>query len=265
PGRNICQGDSGGPAFYQIDGVDTVIAVNSYGSNFCMNRSYGARTDSHADEGLLEVLAAWSGPCPRDGTCDESADCGEFPDPDCDGCGFDGFCLAGCERLDLDCPVAGLAGDFCSSNDECESRLCAPAPEDEHVMYCSVPCDPEAGPNGGCEPPLTVCGQGPGGEYTCQFNGGTPGIQGAPCTTGDDCRSGVCHEEHDICIEQCGDGLPECRDPFVCEEVSSGVRACVPDEGGGCGCAAPGAGGGGATGALILLGWLLIGRGRRRR
>ena len=267
PGRNICQGDSGGPALYRIDGVDTVIAVNSYGSNFCMNRSYGARTDAHADEGLLEVLAAWSGPCAQDGTCDPDADCGEFPDPDCDGCGLDGFCLADCPRLDLDCPVVGRAGEFCSEGDDCESRVCVPAPEDERVLYCSTRCDPALGPTGGCEAPFGICLEGPDGEHHCAYSGTTPGIQGAPCSLDDDCRSGVCHPLDDrdrICIEQCGDGLPECREPYECRSLSGGVSACLPSEEGGCGCSAPGPSGG-TAGAVLLLGWLLnLGRRRRR-
>jgi hypothetical protein len=265
PGRNICQGDSGGPALYRIDGVETVIAVNSFGSNFCMNRSYGARTDAHAHEGLLEVLAAWSGPCAHDGVCDPDLDCGEFPDPDCDACGLDGFCLGGCSRLDLDCPVVGHAGDFCAIGDDCESRVCVPTPEDERVLYCSRRCDPAIEPNGGCTLPLTVCRQADDGDHYCSYNGVTPGIQGAPCSLASDCRSGVCHAELRICIEQCGDGLPGCRDPFECTVLSGGVSACLPADGGGCGCAAPGGAGGGTAGAVLLLGWLLNLRRRRRR
>jgi hypothetical protein len=265
PGRNICQGDSGGPSLLDIDGTETVIAVSSFGSNFCMDRSYGARTDAHAEEGLLEVLAAWSGPCQQDGECNDTADCSEFPDPDCDQCGFDGFCAGGCERLDLDCPLSSRPGEFCNSAEDCESRLCIASPEDERVKYCSQRCE-QATTERDCDLPLTVCTAGEGG-HVCRFGTGTPGIQGAPCNDGGDCRSGVCHSAERICIEQCGGNLPTCREPFVCKEISGGVSACVPEDEGGCGCAARGGSGPVGRGApllLLALGWLWN-RSRKRR
>jgi len=259
PNLNICQGDSGGPTLLDNGDSEVVLAVSSYGSNFCMDRSYCTRTDVHLDDGLREVVAAWTEPCDADGTC-VTEGCGDFEDPDCNECGFDGFCLAGCPTLDLDCPVTGRDGDFCEDADGCESRLCIAALDDASVSYCSVECDPGT-PGGGCQPPLTVCQEADDGNAYCYYNGITPGTQGAPCSTGDDCRSGVCHPDLDICIEECGDGLPECREPYHCGEVG-GSMACVPEEeGGGCGCRA----GGGdlpGIGVLVLLLGLLYRRSR---
>ena len=82
------------------------------------------------------------------------------------------------------------------------------------------------------------------------------------CSTGDDCRSGVCHPDLDICIEECGDGLPECREPYVCGDVGGGMSACVPDEEGGCGCRS-GGDDRSATAALFLFALLLVRRKRR--
>jgi MYXO-CTERM domain-containing protein len=241
PGRNICQGDSGGPTFIDMGGTDTVLAVSSYGSNFCMNRSYCTRTDVHVDSGLKEVIAAWTGPCAQDGEC-VTEGCGEFPDPDCDGCGYDGFCMPECPKLDLDCPIVGFAGAFCEVGDDCESRLCVQALDDTSVSYCSTSCETTED----CELPLGVCQDG-----QCYFSGMTPGTQGADCSNGDDCNSGVCHPDHDICVNQCGDGYPECSEPYVCGEVG-GASACVPEEEGGCGCRA-GSEGGGLPGLLGLV------------
>ena len=258
--QNICQGDSGGPTILNDSGIDTVLAVSSFGSNFCMNRSFVTRTDIYKDDFILEVIAAWDGPCPQDGTCVETG-CGDFPDPDCGTCGLEGVCGTGCPNLDLDCPVGEFAGGFCSSSDDCETRRCVEALDDPRVKYCSEPCDP-ADPST-CPSGLTLCQSDPGsGENLCFYATPTPSSQGAACDEGGDCRSGVCHPEDEICIEQCGDGLPGCPDPFVCE-VFSNAKACVFDSGGcGCGTGSPGSGAA-ALGLLALLGVAWISRKRK--
>jgi MYXO-CTERM domain-containing protein len=221
-----------------------------------MDRSFVTRTDIYKNDFLLEVIAAWDGPCPLDGNCVTDG-CGDFPDPDCDPCGFNGQCASGCDRVDLDCAKGRFAGDFCDRNDDCESRRCVEALDDPRVKYCSSVC----GSGVACEAPLTAC-QDSNGEQLCFFAGTTPSSQGAECTTGDDCRSGVCHPDDKVCIEECGDGFPACAEPFVCEKFASS-RACV-FESGGCGCrvGAPGAGGAAlALGVVIAL----LGLRRRRR
>lgn len=261
PGLNICQGDSGGPTMLNTSDGEVVLAVSSYGSNFCMDRSYCTRTDVHLDDGLREVVAAWTGPCADDGDCVTDG-CGDYEDPDCNPCGFDGTCEDGCPSVDLDCPVVGLPGEFCEETDDCESRKCIAALDDTTVSYCSVECDP-ATPGGGCQAPLTVCQQAEDGAAYCYYGGTTPGTQGASCATGEECRSGICHPDHEICVELCGDGLPECREPYSCQDVGSGMSACVPEEeDGGCGCRA---GGGGLPGAATSLLFLFLVALRRRR
>jgi MYXO-CTERM domain-containing protein len=253
--RNICQGDSGGPTLLVRDGVESVIAVSSFGSNFCQDRSYVTRTDAYADF-LAEVVAAWSGPCKHDSMCGTD-DCGEFPDPDCDLCGLNGICATGCPRLDLDCPVAGFEGDRCEDNDGCESRVCVAALDDPRIKYCSRRCDP-ADPQA-CSVPLVSCQPDEGGDHACYYGGITPGAQGAPCSSGADCRSGACDGDHQICIEQCGDGLPACPEPYSCESVGGGARACTLS-GGGCSAAAGAGGTAAALGAALLLLIILLRR-----
>ncbi len=231
--RNICQGDSGGPTFANIDGVDTVVAVSSFTSDFCMGASSVVRTDAYRDF-LIEVFDAWDGPCQHDGNC-VTAGC-RTPDPDCAPCGFDAFCDSGCDTLDLDCPIVGFAGDLCDNNDGCESRVCVGGLDDPRVEYCSGSCDPSMPADTQCDPPLTVC-RDDGGGGRCYYEGISPGAQGSPCTSETECRSGVCDPDELFCIEQCGDGFPECRDPYECVNVG-GVKACTFGDGGGCAVAA---------------------------
>lgn len=43
----ICSGDSGGPILAKINGVETIIAVNSYGLIFCLGASHSTRVDAY--------------------------------------------------------------------------------------------------------------------------------------------------------------------------------------------------------------------------
>lgn len=253
--KNICQGDSGGPTIL-LSGGQKVIAVSSFGSNFCMDRSFVTRTDVHADF-VREVLSAWGdGPCSLDGAC--GTDC-EFPDPDCDECGLDGRCAFGCPAVDLDCPVTGFVGDFCTDNDDCETRNCIEALDDPRIKYCTEACDAD----NPCTEPLS-CTDG-----VCQYTGITPSAQGAPCASGADCRSGLCDAGNLICVEPCG-GDADCADPFACETLS-GMKVCTLPDDGGCGCDSVATGADGrrrALGSLLLLILAVIGYGaalRRRR
>jgi V8-like Glu-specific endopeptidase len=240
---NICQGDSGGPTFADLgDGVETAIAVSSYTTQACAGESGVVRTDAYRDW-VIEVYDAWNGPCQHDFAC--VTDGCRTPDPDCDSCGFDGFCQSGCPAIDLDCPVGGFAGDLCGNDDGCETRLCVDALDDPRISYCSVPCEA-----GECAAPLALCVGG-----VCHYDGPSPGAQGFPCEQGSECRSGVCDPADAICIEQCGDGFADCPDGFECRSVGSNVEACRLPEEGGCLCRA-GAGGGPGLPGLALL-WFL--------
>lgn len=44
---NICSGDSGGPVFAQVDGVEKIVAVNSYGMIACLGSSRSTRVDRY--------------------------------------------------------------------------------------------------------------------------------------------------------------------------------------------------------------------------
>lgn len=257
PQRNICQGDSGGPTIFQTG--NDVLAVSSFGSNFCMDQSFVTRTDVHADF-LRQVIASWGddSPCVQDGNCVTSG-C-DFPDPDCDICGLDGVCGSGCEKLDLDCPVTGFAGDLCSDNDGCESRQCIEAADDQRVKYCSTACDDGDPTVAACAGTLSCV------DKQCQYTGTTPSAQGSPCATNDQCRSNLCDLTNRICVEECSSD-DECADPFACESVS-GIEVCtVPVEGNCLGCGA-GNDPAGQRGAAMLLILVAIGYGgalRRRR
>jgi MYXO-CTERM domain-containing protein len=257
---NICQGDSGGPTLRNVfpDG-EVVVAVSSFGDAGCLGSSSVARTDAYA-EWLVEVFDAWDGPCRNDGNC-VTAGC-RTPDPDCDVCGYDGVCGSDCPRPDLDCPVAGLIGEDCGDDFDCESRTCVTALDDARIRYCATTCDPAQPAAEACSPPLSVCSdEGTPGTFTCRFAAPTPGAQGSDCTYPEDCRSGVCDPDFHICIEQCGDGLPECTGEFECVDVG-GARACTFPREDTCGCRA---GQGSPTAALpwLFVGWALMRRRRR--
>jgi len=137
PGVSVCYGDSGGPAFLDLDGVQTVVGVTSGTGETCRNVSRWTRVDMYAGEFVVPFVDAWSGPCAWDGTC-VTEGC-RTADPDCGPCGIDGICSAGCDVLDLDCPLAGVLGDACSSPDDCESRLCVEGGDGQTT--CSETCD----------------------------------------------------------------------------------------------------------------------------
>ncbi len=265
---NTCQGDSGGPTFLDFDGTERVIAVTSWGYGGCLAESRQTRTDVYYDAFLEEVIDAWSGPCQQDNNC-VTEGC-RTPDPDCDICGFDGFCGTGCEKKDLDCPLGAAQGETCSNREDCETLLCLESPEDPRVKYCSTECDPDNLDNfWSCQTPLSEClPEGDGTSY-CRFAGLTPGVQGSECTEGADCRSSICYPSDggSICAEPCGGGEPECPAPYSCEDVGGASLCILPSDGGGC-CQASGAESGRTTaGTLLLAGltFLLFAGGWRRR
>ncbi len=44
---NICSGDSGGPVLAKVNGVETIVAVNSYGMILCLGSSHSTRVDKY--------------------------------------------------------------------------------------------------------------------------------------------------------------------------------------------------------------------------
>ena len=219
-GATTCTGDSGGAA---VDTNGALVGVITAGDDSCSVASYLVRPDAEPD--LAEVIAAWSGGCPADGTCVPSCN-----DPDCDPCGFEGTCGTACAAVDLDCPLGGLAGDTCAADDDCESRVCA---GNELGRFCSASCTASSD----CVAPLGTCV-----ANTCAYAGATPGIAGATCRADDDCRSQLCDLDAGICTIPCGDN-GSCPDSLSCEPVRD-TRACTMAGG----CAA-----GGGNGALMIF------------
>lgn len=263
---NHCEGDSGGPNFMDFDGTERIVGVVAYGD--CVSNSWSTRPDVYYPILLEEVIDAWSGPCQSDGNC-VTEGC-RTPDPDCDICGFDGYCGTGCEKKDLDCPVSGFQGDPCNNREDCETLLCLESPEDPRVKYCSTECDPDnTASSWSCRTPLSECVPDGDGTSYCRFSGITPGVQGSECTAGDECRSSICYPSGDvsICAETCGGGEPECPEPYSCEDVGAASLCILPTDGGGC-CQTSGAESGRTTaGTLLLAGltFVLFAGGWRRR
>ena len=90
----------------------------------------------------------------------------------------------------------------------------------------------------------------------------------AECTSGDDCRSGQCHER--VCVNPCGEG-DTCDDGYTCaggdEKVclTSVVSEALPDNAA-AGCSAVGGGGiGTGSGAVLVGASMLLFTGLRRR
>ncbi len=201
-GATTCTGDSGGAA---IDGTGALVGIITAGDEACTAPSYLVRPDSEPQ--LAEVIAAWSS---------------AITTP----CGFEGTCAESCPSVDLDCPLAGLAGATCSAATECESRLCA---GDARGRFCSASCAVDSD----CAAPFARCA-----GAACAYAGDPPGIAGAHCATNSECRSGLCDLAAASCTVACGSG-GSCPSGFSCEPVAD-QRACTTS--GGC---AAGDGGGG--------------------
>jgi V8-like Glu-specific endopeptidase len=56
--NNVCRGDSGGPVLLEIDGVETVIGVNSYGTGTCHSSSAATRVDRYSAAFIDPLLQA---------------------------------------------------------------------------------------------------------------------------------------------------------------------------------------------------------------
>jgi len=203
-GATTCVGDSGGAA---IDASGALVGIVSAGDAACASASQLVRPDSEPQ--LAEVIAAWSGACPADGTC--TAGCG---DPDCDPCAFEGTCGAGCAAVDLDCPLGAGPGATCSTATDCESRACITAPEGT-TQFCSAACAGDAD----CPAPLATCA-----DHACVYAGATPGLAGASCAADGDCRSNLCDLVAGICTVPC-DG-DRCPTGLACEPVRD-THACT--------------------------------------
>ena len=64
-----CQGDSGGPTLYIENGVETVIAVTSYGDSSCVNLGANTRVDTYASFINKMIGSSSSGAATSTGIC----------------------------------------------------------------------------------------------------------------------------------------------------------------------------------------------------
>jgi hypothetical protein len=205
PGATTCVGDSGGAA---LDDGGALVGIVSAGDDACATPSQLVRPDSEPQ--LAQVIAAWSGPCPADGTC--AMGCA---DPDCDPCGFNGTCATACPAVDLDCSLGAGPGETCLVDTDCESRACTDAPEG-YYRFCTAACTTDSG----CPAPLDFCT-----TDECFYRDGTPGLPGASCTADATCRSNLCDLVGGACTVPCGDGNT-CPAELLCEPVRD-TQACV--------------------------------------
>jgi len=115
-GATSCNGDSGGPALVNIDGVETLVGVTSFGIIFCIGPGSYTNVGTYVDE-----ILAWGG-----GSCTPSCggkECGN------DGCGGEcGRCDDGESCTDSPCVPRGGGCD-----DGTESE-----PNDEYVAASEV-------------------------------------------------------------------------------------------------------------------------------
>jgi hypothetical protein len=233
PGATTCVGDSGGAAF----AGSSLVGIVSAGNDQCTDPAQLVRPDAEAD--VATVIAAWTGPCPADGTCDAAC---AMPDPDCDPCRFEGTCATACPAVDLDCPLGGAPGAPCVVDPDCESRRCIPAPEGaDRGAFCSQACATATD----CAAPLDDCV-----AEVCVFSTGTPGIPGAPCTADSDCRDALCDLGVGACTAPCGDHA-SCPAGLACEPVRDGM-ACTRASG--CSATRPDAG---VLAIVVVFGWRL--------
>lgn len=134
PGVEICDGDSGGPVFAEMNGVETLVAVQSFSGpgRFCQSSSGAARVDAD-----LDFVARWLGgstdscshdPCavgdPLASSCDSCVT---------DVCARDPFCCKdrwdeNCIKAIAECSQCNLDGKLDDPGAERTGGGCAAAP-----------------------------------------------------------------------------------------------------------------------------------------
>lgn len=139
-GRGQCEGDSGGPTFVDVNGIQTLVGITSFGDQNCTQFGADTRVDAEiafADQHIGPALkCVWDGECNADcmGGPDIDMDCPTCAnDDDCDGdnvCGANGQCQPA--------PFSpGGLGSTCADDTECVTGPCL-ANGDDHK--CSQDC-----------------------------------------------------------------------------------------------------------------------------
>lgn len=252
-----CFGDSGGPVFLERGGEQVLVAISathrqtSLDQAACQDNIRRLRVDAYLDDFIDPYVN------PSD------AECAWQDDPS--------MCTEDCPTRDWDCPLGAFVGEACDQSGECEEGgRCVAAVDDESFTFCSRPCDLEGG-GADCPTGMECADDGAGGGE-CVWLAPSPGSQGYTCSSGDQCRSGIC--EDTICVNPCDPEDPaSCPAEFDCgpSKVVDGMNVCLGTDlsGGGGFCAIGPAGSerGQNRGGFALLALLCVGMGlvlRRR-
>ncbi|MBK04560.1 MAG: hypothetical protein CL920_14735 [Deltaproteobacteria bacterium] len=237
PSTSVCQGDSGGPAFYNVNGVMTLIAVTSHGTSFsCNGTNYSFRTDPYAAwiESFITKFAV----------CSSKADCGPCSDcknnacvpiavtanaNQCKVCSTDADCTGGGTCMFIGTGLRCMYA--CNSNGCCPSgNVCGTEPNGgNHCLPEPMVCpDVKCSKDSDCSP-KEICGTG----GTCEIK--LPALDPKtchPCTKSADCATGGYCNTPDgrggTCLQPCDNDL--CPKGFKCEVVS-GIKQCLPTNG----------------------------------
>ena len=233
--ETTCQGDRGGPVFQNINGIETVIGINSRIGDECSNTTRRLRLDFYVEQFIASYV-----------------DCTLNQLPECDVCDFDGACSEECDVRDWDCELRAFAGEVCEANDDCErSNFCAPALDNADFTYCAEPCVLEGNSCNSSFECTDVESIGP----VCLDTMPSPGAQGFDCSGNDVCISGICEDA--ICVDTC-DPTEEnaCSGDFVCgpSRVKDDATVCLGiDLSSGGGFCSAGATGSSKSGLWFLL------------
>ncbi len=222
-----CSGDSGGPAYLTVEGTTYLAGVHSFGLEGCTSPYNGdTRVELYAESFIQPWIQENDPSCGNDLFC---APVGCENDPDCEPCGPDGTCTAGCALPDVDCQDRNL-GDLCRADSQCTTDNCVVWREESKTSFCTESCDPS---NSTCPSGMSCQNINPKGNI-CYFDKDPAGVLGSSCEVNYDCGSSLC--ENGSCVYACdlSKGLP-CPDEFECSDEGAGyVCHKLPSDSGGC-------------------------------
>lgn len=171
-GKGQCEGDSGGPTFVDVNGVQTIVGITSFGDQNCTQFGADTRVDAEiafADQHIGPALK-----CVQDGECNMDCMGGPDIDLDCPACANDDDCsgddVCGANGQCQPAPFSpGGLGSDCADDTECVTGPCLTNGDDRK---CSADCaDASECPDGfDCLPTdgaLGACWPKPGGSGGC--------------------------------------------------------------------------------------------------
>jgi uncharacterized protein (TIGR03382 family) len=181
-GRGQCEGDSGGPTFTDVDGIQTIVGITSFGDQNC--QFFGADTRVDAEIAFADDHIGPSLGCVWDGECNTSCSA-ENRDQDCPACANDDDCngddVCGSNGQCQPAPFTdGGLGSACVDDTDCLTGPCLANGEDH---LCSSDCASEDDCPGGFD-----CLPTDGGSGACWPS---PGGGGGCTTSGEDTHPGV--------------------------------------------------------------------------